>query len=490
MAIRTGRIKDIAELGKDSPNQLLTALARGAEQLSASKGWTSGVNDFFAELGRALQVNRIWLFQVLELSDKHMLMNFPFEWVDKPRYALKVNPRYDTKRWDFENCSNVYRTLVASRRRKEWQSIMIDELEECDFKGYQQAQEIKSTLTIPIMVQGEWWGLFGFDDCLTPRQWSAEEKSMLRMAAHLISNGVLRDRMQSTQRQFDILSNITESSAWELDVDRGYFWCSRKIFPVADSVSENVHMTLLQVVRQIHPDDRKSTWNYLRKQIQSESSNFRKDIRIYRDGQYIWNDVIAKISVNETGILKALSGIIVEIPGRKAEEQKLLHRATIDALTGIANRGTFDNYFSGIVQGYGEESKPFSLLLLDVDHFKKINDTWGHSIGDMALKHITSILQNTLRDGDFLARVGGEEFAMLLHDSHLDVAESVAERIRHNIETSPLKTRHGRVSITVSIGAVSVSSVPHSSTHADMYQRADEVLYQAKRGGRNRVVVS
>lgn len=490
MAIRTGRIEDTANLEQNTQCAFLAALARGAELLGDEKAWSSGVLDFFAELGRATKVNRIWLFQVLELSDKHMLMNFPYEWVDEPKYELKVTPRYDIHRWDFETCSSVYRSLVESRRRREWQTIMIDELEECDFKEYQQAQGIKSTITIPVIVQGEWWGLFGLDDCKHPREWSAEEKSLLRMVTHLLSTCVLRDRMNSTQRQFEILSNITESSAWELDVSRGYFWCSRKIFPVQDSVSDNIHMTLLQVIRQIHPDDRKSIWIYLRELIKSGNVNFRKDLRIRRGNQYIWNDIIAKISFDNNNCISNLSGIIVEIPGRKAEEEKLQRQANIDALTGIANRGAFDSYFKHMKHNYKNGGESFCFLLLDVDYFKRINDQWGHSVGDMVLKHIADVLQNTLRSDDFLARVGGEEFAILLHATPRNVAESIAERLCQNIERTPLIVENERISVTISIGLTCLSSDPDNRVCDDIYQCTDRVLYEAKRNGRNRVVTS
>ena len=127
-----------------------------------------------------------------------MLMNFPFEWVDEKTHALKKMPRYDTKHWNFETCSETYRQLVASRRRGEWQSALIKDLEECDFKDYQMDQGVQSTLSIPVMVQGEWWGLLGLDNCSRPYLWSDEEIGLVRMTAHLISSAALRNRLNST----------------------------------------------------------------------------------------------------------------------------------------------------------------------------------------------------------------------------------------------------------------------------------------------------
>jgi len=489
MAIRTGRIEDIAPLDRNTEISFLSTLARSAEKLSNGKGWPGGVMELLADLGRITQSQRIWLFQVLELSDKHMLMNFPFEWVDDQKYALKLNPRYDTKYWDFATCSSVYRTLVESRLRREWQSIIIDDLEDCDFKEYQQIQGVQSTLSIPVMVQGQWWGLFGFDDCKAPRQWSNQEIALLRLSAHLLSAAVLRNRMASTRRQFEILSNITESSAWELDTNSGYFWCNQKIFSTYSNTEENIHMTLLQVMRHIHPNDRDRMLQYLRQQIETGDTNFRHDLRIRRGNHYVWGDVIAKISLDSKQCLRKLSGIIVEIPERKKKEEKLLRKATLDALTGIANRGSFDNRLEQMVRNHQEDGTAFSLLLLDLDHFKKINDTWGHDVGDLALKHVTAIMQKTLRDEDFVARIGGEEFAMLLPHIPPETTEEIAERIRKNIEASPLITPTATIPLSACIGITCTDNkTPVIYSCAEMLKTADEALYAAKRTGRNRVV--
>lgn len=487
--IRTGKVSDLVPLDSDKQCHLLAALARGAEELSSGKGWPDGVSDLIADLGRITGVNRVWLFQVLELSDTHMLMNFPFEWVDGQTHALKKNPRYDTKHWDFETCSPTYRALVESRRRGEWQTAIIQELEESDFKDYQMDQGVQSTVSIPVMVQGEWWGLLGLDDCTGPHQWSDEEIALVRMTAHLISNAALRNRLSSTNRQFEILSNLTESSAWELDVGSGYCWCNSGIISSTKGLSDNVHLTLLQVVRRIHPDDRGKTLSYLRSRIKRGDRNFRRDLRIRRDDEYVWSEVIGRISLDADGRLRKMAGIIIDIPERKKKEEKLLRDATFDPLTGVANRGAFENRFTAVLQQVEDEGTVFSLLLLDIDHFKNVNDTWGHGIGDQALKHVTEIILHTLREDDYVARFGGEEFAMLLHGATQDISEAVAERIRSNIEASPLVTPEATVPLTASIGVFNACEGELDLDGQAVLARADAALYKAKRTGRNKVVI-
>lgn len=488
MAIRTGKISTLTPLETGKQSHLLAALARNADELSSGKDWQGGISDLIDDLGRITGANRVWLFQVLELSDKHMLMSFPFEWVDEHTRALKVTPRYDKVHWDFESCSSVYRKLVESRRRGEWQSVIIEELEESDFKEYQMRQGVKSTLTIPVMVQGKWWGLFGLDNCTQPYQWSNQEISLMRMAAHLISSAVLNSRLASTNRQFEILSNLTESNAWALDVNTGYFWCDSNIISCKNSLHENIHIPLLKVLRHIHPDDRNSIFRDLRKQSQRGNLDFRKDLRFLRDNIYVWSEIIARLTLNSEGRLEKMTGIIIDIPQRKEKEERLLQKATLDPLTGIANRGAFDSHFTKVIRKFEDTGIVFSLLLLDIDHFKNVNDTWGHSIGDQAIKHVTKIIQNTLRGDDFVARIGGEEFAIFVHCAPPDTSEAIGERIRRNIEASPLVISKATVSLTVSLG-ISIVSIEVGKIDCEtIFLEADEALYEAKNTGRNKVV--
>lgn len=488
--IRTGKVSELSPLGSGKHCHLLAALARGAEELSSGKGWPDGVSALIADLGHITGVNRVWLFQVLELTDKHMLMNFPFEWVDGQTRALKKTSRYDTKYWNFETCSPTYRALVESRRRREWQTAIIEELEDSDFKYYQMDQGVQSTLSIPVYVQGEWWGLLGLDDCTRPHQWSDEEISLVRMAAHLISSAALLDRLSSTNRQFEILSNLTESNAWELDVNSGYCWCDSNIITSSSGLSDHVHLSLRQLLRRIHPDDREKTLRYLRNQVKRGERNYRQDLRILRDSDYVWSEVIAKISLDSEGCLRKMAGIVTDIPERKEKEERLFREATLDPLTGIANRGTFDSRFMQLMNTLEDDGTGFSLLLLDVDHFKAVNDTWGHGVGDKALKHVTQIMHNTLREGDFVARIGGEEFAMLLHCDAPETAENIGERIRCNIESSPLVTSESTVPLTASIGIFNVSKEFANYDCEAILSKADAALYEAKSTGRNKVMTS
>ena len=163
--------------------------------------------------------------------------------------------------------------------------------------------------------------------------------------------------------------------------------------------------------------------------------------------------------------------------------------ARTDALTGLANRRSFDERL-GIEIARGDRyRRPCALLALDVDHFKRVNDTHGHQAGDAVLKSLAALLRERARAGiDIAARVGGEEFAVLLPETDRDGALGIAERIREDVERSTIQIAEGAtIGVTVSIG---VCCYPDRAGSADaLIRNADQALYGAKRHGRNRTVV-
>jgi diguanylate cyclase (GGDEF)-like protein len=159
--------------------------------------------------------------------------------------------------------------------------------------------------------------------------------------------------------------------------------------------------------------------------------------------------------------------------------------ASMDALTGAFNKRYFDESFSKEVQRSQQAGTPLCIVLFDIDHFKKINDTYGHPAGDAVLKNVSGAVASQLRDGDALFRVGGEEFALVLSATPRDLAIQAAEAVRALIESLVTDFMGTRITATLSLGVAELSS---GELPAALYQRVDEKLYAAKRGGRNRVV--
>jgi diguanylate cyclase len=168
---------------------------------------------------------------------------------------------------------------------------------------------------------------------------------------------------------------------------------------------------------------------------------------------------------------------------------KLAALADIDHLTGLTNRRKFFEAISVLRAETGEAvvRQRGALLIIDVDHFKSINDGHGHQAGDEALVHISSMIKRCVRDMDTVARLGGEEFGVLLMEADKTVAQEIAERIRLAIHTTPVTLQTGPVTLSVSIGG---SEVWPLQSLAECMRRADLLLYAAKSAGRNRVQFS
>ncbi len=171
--------------------------------------------------------------------------------------------------------------------------------------------------------------------------------------------------------------------------------------------------------------------------------------------------------------------------------------ATIDGLTGLYNRRYFFELGEREVSAAKRYNRTISCMMLDIDHFKRFNDKYGHDVGDLVLKTIASTLQKTLRDVDIPGRYGGEEFAIILPSTTIDGAKVSAERIRKAIESMEIFTeKHGMLNATVSIGVFGTSNVETNAKTqgilsinnlGDLLKAADEMLYKAKESGRNQV---
>jgi diguanylate cyclase (GGDEF)-like protein len=165
--------------------------------------------------------------------------------------------------------------------------------------------------------------------------------------------------------------------------------------------------------------------------------------------------------------------------------EHVFNLASMDALTGAFNKRYFDEIFHKDLQRCEQAGAPLSLILFDIDHFKRINDTFGHPAGDAVLKNVASAVRSQLRDGDALFRVGGEEFALVLSGTPKQLALHAAEGVRALVEGAVTDVMGTRIRATLSLGVAEY--VPGEEALV-LYQRADEALYRAKHGGRNRVV--
>jgi diguanylate cyclase (GGDEF)-like protein len=194
-----------------------------------------------------------------------------------------------------------------------------------------------------------------------------------------------------------------------------------------------------------------------------------------------------------TDFVEHMASIIAICLENVISNEMLKYMGLTDALTGVFNRRYVDRRLLEEISRARRQAYPVSFMYIDIDHFKRVNDTVGHGGGDEVLREVANRIKAELRLSDALARFGGEEFVVLLIDADLESAAYVGERIRAGIAASMIELSHGvRVSITASAGVASLDQVPADAKPeeqaAQLVAHADEALYQAKEGGRNRVM--
>jgi diguanylate cyclase (GGDEF)-like protein len=188
-------------------------------------------------------------------------------------------------------------------------------------------------------------------------------------------------------------------------------------------------------------------------------------------------------------ILLVIATILAVTIVRRA--QRLLYLASRDRLTGLFNRGHFDRTLVGSMQSAGRDDQPLSLALLDIDHFKQINDLHGHALGDRALREMSHLLSRAMRRTDMVARYGGEEFVILMPGTRRDAALAAVEELRKEIAASPIEVGDGQVlNLNFSAGVAGVPDDSLVKTPKDLVSRADFRLLAAKRAGRGRCIGS
>lgn len=189
---------------------------------------------------------------------------------------------------------------------------------------------------------------------------------------------------------------------------------------------------------------------------------------------------------SHSGELVSFVEVFTDISEVKRREAALYQRATRDALTGLFNRGHFTEMATQEIERARRFAEPLSVALLDLDHFKRVNDTHGHEAGDITLKTFAGICQTEVRKIDFVGRIGGEEFAVLLPRANKAPAFDMLQRLRHKVMQTPMTTSNGeRFNVTVSVGLACLRR--ETVDLAELLRNADAALYKAKREGRNRV---
>jgi diguanylate cyclase (GGDEF)-like protein/PAS domain S-box-containing protein len=225
--------------------------------------------------------------------------------------------------------------------------------------------------------------------------------------------------------------------------------------------------------------------NKIRKALE-EKESVRVNLRNFsKKGNEYWVDLSILPLPDKSGNITHFAAIQRDITGYKKLEQDLQILCRTDPLTTAANRRAFNEIISQEFSRFKRSQKEYALVMIDLDHFKSINDQHGHGAGDRVLIEVTERCKDNLRVHDIIARLGGEEFCILLPYTNLEQAQKVAERLRQKIKLMPIISDGNRIKVTVSVG-ISLVLEGDNDGH-DAIERADKKLLEAKSMGRNRV---
>lgn len=340
-------------------------------------------------------------------------------------------------------------------------------------------------------VEGHDGRLRLLDTLRTPyRDQNGECLGEIRISRDFTERRRIREQIAERERRVMLALEGAGLGLWDWDVPSGQASFSPVWMRMLGYVPDELPPHVSSWEALVHPDD----WNDIRETLEPHlrgvTDAYRAEYRLkHKDGHWVWVLGAGRVlDRGEDGEPLRVVGIHEDISPRKAMEESLLQLATSDPLTGLWNRRHFTEMMRGELGRVRRGQSQAALLLLDLDFFKRINDTHGHAAGDEVLRHFTATVSAQLREADVFARLGGEEFAILLPCIDALGAVRVADRLRRIVAESPAAFDARDLPYSVSIGASMLEGADEGYEGA--YARADEALYAAKNAGRNRVVMA
>jgi diguanylate cyclase (GGDEF)-like protein/PAS domain S-box-containing protein len=294
-------------------------------------------------------------------------------------------------------------------------------------------------------------------------------------------------QLQLERQRLDEIIRATNSGTWEWNIQTGDMRLNDRWADIIGYTLEELSpCNVDRWISLCHPDDIGTINALLARHFDHEIDQFDCEYRLkHKDGNWVWVLDRGKVfEWSDEGAPLRLSGTHSDITPAKEMEERIRHMALSDPLTGLANRHKFDDRLSSAIERCASAGQNVVLMLLDLDHFKEVNDTFGHPVGDALLVDVAQGLQTQFRGGDFIARLGGDEFAVLLSDvTDILIAQKAARRVIQEIDR-PRQIEGNMVHVGVSIG-ISISAGMADIPPKVLYRNADRALYQAKEDGRN-----
>jgi diguanylate cyclase (GGDEF)-like protein/PAS domain S-box-containing protein len=490
---RTGELKDAnrnlekellertaAEKALREHDALLNVVTKSAAELLGTQH-EDAIQQVLELVGQTIAVSRVQFCQIDTDGDGHLRSSIRQEWNAPGTASMIDNPALQNL--DLTAClpRAVTSTLLGGEA-----SFFINDLTGTFFALFEQAQ-MRSFLQIPLMVDTKLWGSLNFiDSGNTKRDWSWAESDTLKTLAGLIGVSVARSRYVKELADANMIVQNSPTILYRLRGEPPFplIYISHNITKFGHDPKVLVGSSSWSQALVDPADEAKvgaAMARVLDKDAQAASIEFRLRTG---NGSQRWVENRYTPVRDKDGRLIEVEGIIIDITERKAAEDKIALLARTDGLTGLANRTTFVERLRQAFAATRRGASPFAILYIDLDHFKDVNDTLGHPVGDLLLREVSERLKSLTRENDVVARLGGDEFAVLQMDIFEPAYAGVlAAKLQNNLALPYLINGNPISSISASIGICPYA--PNSAGPDAMLAQADLALYRSKDQGRN-----
>ena len=475
------RDRQAAEETLREHDALMNAVTKSAASLLGSHGYEDAIAGVLELIGQTVAVGRVQLSAIAPAPDGHLHATVTQEWC-----APGQSPAIDSPFLGHLDLTVAIPKATAPALSGQEYTYFVSDIASALRERFVDAQ-MRSFLQMPVLIEGKLWGALTFvDSAAERRKWSWAETDALKTLAGLIGVALVRARYVKELADANMIVQNSPTILYRLRGEP-----SLPLVYISPNITKFGHdpaklMAAPNWFEQlIDPLDQPKFGEAMTKVLQKGSIGGSIEFRL-RTGDDTRRAVEARYTpVRDTlGRLVEIEGIIIDITERKIAEEKIALLARTDGLTGLANRTTFVDRLRQTFAATRRGANPFAVLYLDLDHFKDVNDTLGHAIGDLLLKGVAERLKLNTRESDVVARLGGDEFAVVQTEMDDPTrAGELAAKILHAL-SEPYLIRDNEVRITVSIGIAPFAA--DTATPDQMLTQADLALYRAKEQGRNR----
>jgi len=459
---------------------LLNAVTRSASELLGSNSYGEAIAVVLELIAQTVMVGRVQLNSLTPDKNGHLRSSVVYEWSAPEVSITLTNPAFHDL-----DVMMIFPTAIAQVIVGEAASFSLGEIPEASRAIFEKA-EMQSFLQIPVMVDSRLWGMLSFIDSFhVKRKWSWAETDALKTLGELIGVAIMRARFVKELANANMIVQNSPTILYRLRAEPSFplAYISQNIVKFGHDPAELLNRPNWAETL-VDPEDRAKVGVAMTQLLEKDSSGGTIEFRMRKgDGAVRWVENRYMPVRDKIGRLTEIEGIVIDITERKIAEEKMALLARTDGLTGLANRSTFIERLHQTFSAAKRSGGVFAILYLDIDHFKNVNDTLGHPVGDLLLKKVADRVKTCTRDNDLIARLGGDEFAVLQTEiAGASDAGELANRILHAL-SMPYSLNNSEVHITVSIGVCPYQ--PSSPSPDILLTQADLALYRAKDQGRN-----